>query len=57
MCVKQLTYEARNFFGYLVEVSTSGLGIFVQCNALLDTSNCRKRQRNRFNFILTLRGK
>jgi hypothetical protein len=50
---KKLPDEPRNLFGYFVEVRACSLGIFVQRNALLDTSNCGESEGNWFNFVLT----
>jgi hypothetical protein len=50
MCVKELPNKSRDFFGDLVKVCSCGFGILVQSHALLDSSYCGKRQRDRLNF-------
>jgi len=50
---KELPNESRNFFSYLVEVRACGFGIFVQRNALLNSSNCSESEGDWLNFVLT----
>jgi hypothetical protein len=50
MCVKELPNESRDFFGDFVKVCACGFGILVQGHALLDSSYCGKRQRDRLDF-------
>jgi hypothetical protein len=50
MRVKELPNESRDFLGDLVKVCTRSFGILVQSHALLDSSYCSKRQRDRLDF-------